>query len=519
MESTRRLLERGQESLRKGRISEAFGDFTRVTEVDPSCADAWHGRGAALMRQDAFAQAGAQFQQALRIDAQHVASRLELAQVLFQFGLSEQALEHLDRIAGQTAGQAEQLAAIYAPGATSVSPLGILERRRAFAATLPPIDAGRVAWPPRAGGPLRIGYLSAHFDLANYMKPVWGVVNEHDREALALCFFSDASGSADAAGYRPHPADRWFDVRPLDNRSLAERIRGEQLDVLVDLNAYSYARRLPLWSARIAPVNAAWFNMYATSGLPGFQFLIGDRHVVQPGESGLFSETILALAHSYLTFRVPYATPEVADRGRRAADGLTLGCLAPMYKINDAVLAVWSSLMRRVPSARLLLRNAALGNPPNRQFVESRLQAAGLPLDRIELRGPAPHFDFLRTYDDVDLALDTFPYNGGSTTMEALWQGVPVAAFRGDRWAARISASLLAEAGLEEFIADGPESHLEQLIEQLRAPGAAAQRAELRRGLRDRLLASPVCDTVGMARELETVYRRVAEERSARSPA
>lgn len=515
VESTDLLLGRARESLKAGQRQAAFEDFTRAIEREVGCAAAWQGRGEVLLKQGEFAHAGAQFQQALRLDAKHDAAHFNLAQALFQFGLIEQALEHLDQIAGRTGGESELLAAIYAPGSASVAPQEILARRRAFAVGLPQRAPLEVE-PPISSGPLRVGYLSAHFDRPNYMKPVWGLVNQHDRRALELFFFSDAPEAPEAAGYAPHPADRWFDVRALDNSALAATIRAQRLDVLVDLNAYSYVRRLPLWSARIAPVNVAWFNMYATSGLPGIQCLIGDRHVFDGSESDQYSEQVISLSHSYLTFRVLYDAPEIATSDRSAPVRLTLGCLAPMYKISDAVLAAWAEILRRAPHARLLLRNGMLDGASNRQFVESRLASAGLPLDRIEFRGSAPHHEFLRTYDDVDLALDTFPYNGGSTTMEALWQGVPVACFRGDRWAARISASLSAAAGLDEFIADSPQSHIEQVVGWLSDPRTPERLAEYRRGMRARLLTSSVCDTAGMARELEAVYRQIVVDRNPR---
>lgn len=507
------LLNRALEALEAGRQKEAFDGFTRALERDERCVEAWHGRGEILLRREEFAHAGGQFEQALRLDPGHAPSHFHFAQALFQFGLVEKALEHLDRVAGQTNGQSELLAAMYAPGSTTATPADILNRRRAYADTLTPLPeidegAGR-----RRTGPIRVGYLSAHFDQRNYMKPVWGLVNEHDRKMFELTFFSDATGAPEPAGYVRHPSDRWLDVQTLGNDELAAAIREQGLDLLVDLNAYSYVRRLPLWRQRIAPVNVAWFNMYATSGLPGFDCLIGDRHVYSADKADFFSEKVVALSHSYLTFRVLYETPEIGERERSPSTGLTLGCLAPMYKISDAVLAAWAEILHRVPSARLLVRNAMLDKESNRQFFEMRLQSAGVPRQQVEFRGSAPHHEFLETYAAIDLALDTFPYNGGSTTMEALWQGVPTCCIRGDRWAARISASLLREAGLGDFIADSPQDHIEQVVRLLVDPTTPSRLAECRQSMRRRLADSSVCDATEFAREIESVYRQLIAER------
>jgi protein O-GlcNAc transferase len=364
--------------------------------------------------------------------------------------------------------------------------------------------------PSRHGGALRIGYVSAHFDLANYMKPVWGAVNQHDREHFCLEFFSDAAGNPQAAGYAPDPRDQWHHVQGMSNGALVELIRGRGLDVIVDLNAYSYVSRLGIWLAPLAHANVAWFNMYATSGLPGFDYLVGDPIVYRPDEAPLFSERVHVLPCSYLTFSSLYPTPEVAPPPCQKLGYFTLGCLAPQYKITGETLAVWAELLRRLPTSRLLVRNRLLGRPNNREYVRMRMQDAGLPMERVELLGPAAHHEFLATYNRIDLALDTFPYNGGSTTMESLVQGVPVACFTGDRWAARISASLMHFAGLDEFVAANQAEHVEQVVRLVQDPGAPERLSALRAGMRERLSRSSVCDSLNLARELERFYRKIS---------
>jgi len=499
-----------------------FQQYKQLLEKQPDHVETRRELGKLLLSVREFAAAGAQLEYALKLRPDDAESHHALAQVLFQFGEIDSAIAHLDRSCehspadlSNSVASARLLAAVYAPGDRFVSPAALLARRKEAAAALaqhaagPPAPAPFVPAAPREG-PLRIGYVSAHFDMANYMKPVWGAVNQHDREHLQLEFFSDAAGDPRTAGYRPDPRDQWHDVQALTNPELIDWIRGRGLDVVVDLNGYSYTSRLGIWLAPLARVNVAWFNMYATSGLPAFDYLVGDPIVYQPHEAPLFSEKVHALSCSYLTFDRLYPTPEVKPAPFSEVGHFTLGCLAPQYKITREALTLWAEMLRRLPTCRLLFRNRLLDRPNNREYIRMRMQDAGLPMERVELLGPAPHHEFLATYDRIDLTLDTFPYNGGSTTMESLAQGVPVACFRGDRWAARISASLMHFAGLDEFVAPSESEHLEHVVRLLQDPRAPERLSALRDGMRDRLSRASVCDSTRLARELERFYREVA---------
>jgi predicted O-linked N-acetylglucosamine transferase (SPINDLY family) len=150
-----------------------------------------------------------------------------------------------------------------------------------------------------------------------------------------------------------------------------------------------------------------------------------------------------------------------------------------------------------------------LAEPSNRDHLRARLASRGVAGERIDLEGGAAHFDFLQSYDRIDIALDTFPYNGGTTTTEALWQGVPVLTCAGDRWAARTSASLLRAAGLDDWVARDQDDLLAKASALARDPATPAGLAALRAGMRARLAASAACDTAGLCRALERIYRQL----------
>jgi predicted O-linked N-acetylglucosamine transferase (SPINDLY family) len=265
---------------------------------------------------------------------------------------------------------------------------------------------------------------------------------------------------------------------------------------------------LPLFALRPAPVIVGWFNMFATTGMPCYDYLIGDSEVIPPEEEKFYCEKIARVPGSYLTFEVNYPVPEVANPPCLASRAITFGCLAPQYKITSQVIAAWCRILQQTQGTSLILKNSALGSPSVRQFVHGLFAQNDISPGRIRLEGPADHYQFLQTYDEIDVALDTFPYNGGTTTTEAIWQGVPVVAFSGDRWASRISASILRAGNLGQFVAKDLEDYVSLAIPLANSPETLN---ELRHNMREKLRASPVCDTAAFARNMEQLYYRLCQ--------
>jgi predicted O-linked N-acetylglucosamine transferase (SPINDLY family) len=439
-----------------------------------------------------------------------------LGKSLFELGQVDAAIEAFGRSIEHLPEDSRCLAlgniAVAIPGASAARNRDILEARRAWATNClpsPPAPPETGDRDPVPGRPLRVGYVSAFFAKRNWMKPVWGLINHHDRDRFEVHLFSDGPGSDIGDEYEGNARDRFHEVRSLSNPALAQLVHQLGIDILVDLNGYSRPSRLPLFALRPARVQVAWFNMFATSGLGSIDYLIGDHHVIPVDEEACYSECVVRVPGTYLTFEVRYPVPEVAPAPCLERGILTFGCLAPQYKITTEVVRAWATILKECPGTRLLLKNVVLGRPAARDFVHGLFDRVSIPADRIILEGPADHYSFLERYADIDVALDTFPYNGGTTTMESLWQGVPVLTFTGDRWAARISTSLLREAGLPEFIAADLEGYTALAIALAGDPGTPARLGNLRRTMRDRLRAQPVCDVSRFARNMEEVYLRI----------
>ncbi|WP_165585333.1 tetratricopeptide repeat protein [Roseococcus sp. SYP-B2431] len=489
-----------------GRTREAILAYEAILATEPESFDAWYGLGHAAASRLEYGQAVPAWRRALRLRPEQARLRVNLAKALFAIGHVSEAVREYARAWREgdatTRAAALRSLAVIVPGDPELGNAAILEIRRhwaeAEAAGVTPLAPAH-----RPGAKLRLAYYGAFFHERNWMKMYMGVLNAHDRDRFELHLIADGPPPCAEAGYRDHPDDRIWEVGGLPNAELARLLAEAGIDVLVDLNGYSHQARLSLLLHRAAPVQVAWNGMYGTTGLPHLDALVGDRWSIPPEEEAFCSEPIRRVAQTYLPFDVFYPTPPVAPPPCLEAGHITFGSLNSAYKLTDPTIAAWSAVLRAVPDARLLLRNRALDQASNRADLLSRLAARGVSDDRIALEGSGTHDDFLRTYARLDVALDSFPYNGGTTTAEALWQGVPVLTTIGDRWAGRTSRSILMAAGLGEYVAADGAGFVELAARLAREPEGLAQR---RAGQRAALAASPACDPVALCRELEAIY-------------
>jgi predicted O-linked N-acetylglucosamine transferase (SPINDLY family) len=505
-----------------GQYLPALKAYDRIIELGAATDATWRLTGNALTDVGEYAQAIGAYQHSLRLNATEPETHHNLARVMYRLGDVDRAVSHLEAATAHCTDIDPWLSlATILPGAPAATQAAILETRRAFASKLAEWLNAQPAGRPRRSSqssaiPLRIAYLSAFFHSPNYMKPVWGLLNHHDRSRFQVHLFSDSPPAAGTPGYKAHRQDVVHQVSGLDTEDLGKLIRSEGIELLVDLNAYSTAHRLPLFLERHAPVTLAWFNMYATSGMPGIDYIVGDGEVVYPEEESFYSEQIRRLPLSYLTFEVSHPTPPAAKAPPASATPFTFGSLVAQYKITPPVVDAWSRILQRTNGTRLLLANTALKSPHNRQYVLDRFAERGVEADRLILEGPCAHLEYLQKYDRIDLALDAFPYNGGTTTMEALWQGVPVLALRGDRWAGRTSQSLIRRSHLGQFVADDVEAYVTQATNVASDPNAVTWLAEVRSTMRMRLEENSICDTRSLATHMERLYMRCLEETNPR---
>jgi protein O-GlcNAc transferase len=478
-------------------------------------------RGLDYLNAGAYADALATFRRLVVVQPGALA-RYHLAVAAFALGRVDEATRRLRQtLDRQSHLPSLEFLATIAPFDAALDHRAVLACRQALYHALRRRHGAALRLPIRArGAVLKVGYVSSFFHRENWMKAVWGLLDHHDRRRVDVHLFSDAPRSAIAhLDGRQSRRYHFHDISRLDNRRAARLIARQRLDLLVDLNGFSKRGRLPLYVLKPAPIQVAWFNVMGTTGMPTFDAVLGDAWVVRNDEAQWYAERVVALPMSNQTFGVTYPVPDVQPPPCIQNGFVTFGCLSPLYKLNEDTLDGWATILRRSATSRLLLADDALANPGNRAHLLRRFRARGVTRERLTLLGGAPHREFLRHYDAIDIALDPFVYGGGTSTIEAIWQGVPVLTCGGDRWTARQAVSILRHAGLDRFVEADRAAYIDAAVAWGSSADTPARLRRLRRSLRSRVARSPVCDGARFARCMEDAYRRLQQATRGATPA
>lgn len=369
--------------------------------------------------------------------------------------------------------------------------------------------AGRLPALPRPTEPgrrLRVGYVSADFGrhpIGYFLLPV---MPHHDRTRFEIFCYSQRAEHDEFTRRFQETTDHWIDIRGMDDEALARRIRADGIHILVDLSGHTGGNRLKAFAMKAAPVQATWAGYVGTTGLSAMDWLIGDRFETPEGTDHLHVEKVWRMPHGYVAYLPPEDAPPVGPLPALGNGFVTFGSFNNISKLNPRVIALWSRVLREVPESRLLLRYKKMDLPEQRARFEPQFRAHGIDPARVEFMGAGGHADFMATYNRVDIGLDPFPFSGGLTTLESLYMGVPVITLGGDRFSARHAKSHISNAGHPELVVEGEDAYV-ALAKALAADHGRLE--HYRRTLRDDLLASPLCDGPGFARDLETAFREM----------
>ncbi|MGX9774269.1 O-linked N-acetylglucosamine transferase, SPINDLY family protein [Janthinobacterium aestuarii] len=291
--------------------------------------------------------------------------------------------------------------------------------------------------------------------------------------------------------------------RPLVDKTdeeAAKMIEADGVHVLLDLAGHTADNRLPLFAWRPAPVQATWLGYFATTGVQQMDYLLGDRFVAPLEESGAFTETLWHMPDSYLCFSPPAFDISVSPLPALENGFVTFACFNKLNKMNDGVVAVWARILHAVPGSRLFLKTLQLTDAGVCSRTLARFAAHGIGAERLRLEGSAPRAELLAAYQQADIVLDPFPYPGGTTSMEALWMGLPIVTRRGECFLSHLGESVMHNAGLPDWVAAGDDDYVAIATKKA---GDLAQLAALRGGLREQVLASPLYDAPRFARHFE----------------
>jgi len=352
---------------------------------------------------------------------------------------------------------------------------------------------------------LKVGYVSAHFRhhaVAFFAEPL--LLNHDPAQVELACYAAVAHPDETTERFRRR-SDIWRNITKLEPAEIAEQIRGDQIDILVDLDGHIGGNRLLAFAHKPAPVQVTYLGYQNTTGMSAMDYRLTDAHADPPGVTDRwYAEKLVRLPRSFFCYAPPERSPEVNELPALRGEYITLASLNHIHKITPRALRTWAEILRRVPKSRLMI----LAYTPGvfEANVQAVLAEEGIDAGRVEVVNKRPRYEYLEMHGQIDLALDTFPFNGHTTVCDALWMGVPSIMLEGSRYASRFGGSTLLGVGLAELIAHSVEQYVELAV------GLAqdTQRlAELRRTLRERLATSGLVDGPAFARDVEAAYRQM----------
>jgi len=379
-----------------------------------------------------------------------------------------------------------------------------------------PLYADSPPAPPQspAGRPLRLGFVSADFGRHPTGCFILPTLEHLDRAGCSVICYSDRLVEDEYTARFHATSDLWRVTKGLADDELAAQIRDDQIDILFDLMGHT-GQRLTMFARKPAPLQVTWFGYVGTTGLKAIDFLLADRHYVREGEERWYTERILRMPGGYACYEPPRQAPEVARLPALASGRVTFGCFNNPAKLSPGILEAWAAILLRIPSSQLLLKYGGLHEPEVQNRIYQTFIQRGVAADRILLEGSSPHAELLACYNRVDLALDTQPFSGCTTTCEALWMGVPVITFPGQTFAGRHSTSHLTSAGYSQFIAGDLDGYAELAVEWANRLDALAT---IRAQMREQVRQSPLCDARRFAAELLLTLRNAWDNQIDRAP-
>ncbi|NIE76515.1 tetratricopeptide repeat protein [Pantoea sp. Ap-967] len=354
---------------------------------------------------------------------------------------------------------------------------------------------------------LRIGLVSDGLRQHPVGNMIVGVLEHLPAHQFQLLAYSSSQVSDHLTRRIRARVQAWRPIKHMDDERLAQQIRDDQVDILIDLSGHNAGNRMGCMALQPAPLLVKWVGgLINTTGLAAIDYLLSDAIESPPGEDAFYTEKLIRLPDDYICYDPPPYAPDVQALPAQANGYVTFGCFNNPTKVNDLLLARWAELLHEVPGSRLLLKGGAFANPGLQQHVHGVLQDHGIAPERVQIEGPVGHKGLLESYNRVDIALDPWPYSGGLTTCEALLMGVPVVTLPGPTFAGRHSATHLVNAGLPELVVDSWDAYCQRAAGLARDLRSLATIRSLLRGV---LMNSPVCDSKRFAGHLGNALRAI----------
>lgn len=497
----------------EGRLEEAESVLRQSLTIRQNSVESWSNLGSVLHDMGRLEEARQAYERALQLKPEHADVFNNLGNTLMNIGQLDEA-EHSYRRALELKPDQLKIRSnlLFSLNYSAKHPpeyclaearhYGQLARAKAT-----PYTRWPVAMHPEK---LRIGFVSADFrkhPVGYFLENVLAQLTSRRLELIAYPTYHQNDELT--ARIKPYFSE-WKPLYRQSDAEAARLIHDDRIHILIDLSGHTRLNRLPVFAWKPAPIQIAWLGYFATTGMAEIDYIVGDPYVAPHSEAAHFTEHIWQLPESYWCFSQPDAPVEVSTLPALANGHITFGCFNNLAKMNDAVVALWAKILKAVPGSRLFLKYGQLNDRAMRQTTLNRYAAHGISAERLILEAASSRTDYLACYHRVDIALDPFPYPGGTTSMESLWMGVPVLTLHGNRFLSHAGETILSNAGLKEWIAAGEDDYLGK---------AAAYAADLpylsqlRAALRQQVLTSPLFDAPRFASNFEQALWKMWAQR------
>jgi protein O-GlcNAc transferase len=357
---------------------------------------------------------------------------------------------------------------------------------------------------------LKIGYVSPDFRkhaVAYFIEPV---IMAHNRVHFDIFCYSNGLLDDDVTKSIQNHSNQWRSIFEMSDEGAAELIRKDEIDILIDLAGYTARNRILLFARKPAPVQISWIGYLATTGLSTIDYKIADNYTDPPGETEhYYTEKLIRLPESFLCYLPDRDSPAIGSLPAQSTGCITFGSFNKLIKITSEVFTLWAKILEELPESRLVLKGKSFHDKATCQYATNMFTQRGIAAERITLQSWDPSPKHLDTYNQVDIGLDTFPFNGAATTCEAMWMGVPVITLAGTAYHSRVGVSLLSNVGLPELVAKTPDEYVSIAVNLAKD---LKRLQSLREHLRDMMKDSPLCDAKRFITNLEMCYRKMWEK-------
>jgi predicted O-linked N-acetylglucosamine transferase (SPINDLY family) len=508
----------------QGRLEEALAQYRHALSLDPHAADIHSNLGAMLALLGRSEEAVSSYRRAVELNPGMAAGYSNLATALQAIGDLDGALDNFrkalalepDYLRMRDRAKAEQalrasvhdtvlyIMSIHA----GCSPADYLAEARRYGGKLAAMAKPYTRWPQceASSGRLRVGLVSA--DLRNHSVGFFleGVVAHLKSSGIDLIAYSVVPTEDELTARIKPNFSEWHSLAELGDQAAARKIHDDGIHILIDLGGYTANNRMPLFAWKAAPIQVSWLGFWAGTGLDTIDYVICDPWSLPSGERQQFIEQPWYLPETRLCFTVSQDDIPCGPSPALANGFITFGCFNNITKMNAAVVALWARILARVENSRLILKSPLFKDDSIRQSTWQRFAAHGIEHERLILQEASERNAYLASYNQIDIALDPFPFAGGTTSIDGLWMGVPLITLRGDRMIAHQGESILQNLGLQDWIAEDEDTYMEMATAKAADVAALVQ---LRTTLRARLLASPLCDAERFARNLERALQEM----------